>query len=179
MGTYIETQSGETGVAVGRIVIVGAAVGMIAGMAMAMIEMLAGWASAAHSAWDAPMAITSWAFGTQHFGQASDHVGAIIVGLAGHMMNSAILGIIFLTIATRYLRHATRLQATMAGIAYGAVAYLVMLQGLTRLRGGAEQALFTGAAVSSQPVWIIAHLAFGMVLGLGFVVVRDRVATAQ
>ncbi len=67
----------------------------------------------------------------------------------------------------------------MAGIAYGAVAYLVMLQGLTRLRGGAEQALFTGTAVSSQPVWIIAHLAFGMVLGLGFVVVRDRVATAQ
>ncbi len=179
MATYVETRSGETTTGAGRIAVAGAIVGMIAGMAMAMIEMLVGWASAGHSAWDAPTAITSWAFGTQHFGQPSQHVGSIVLGLGAHMMNSAILGIVFLAIATRYLRRATRLQATMAGVAYGAVAYLVILQGLIRLRGGAEQALLTGTAVSSQPVWIIAHLAFGMVLGLGFIASRDRVAASQ
>jgi hypothetical protein len=144
MGTYIETRRGDRAVTIGRTAMVGAVVGMIAGMAMAMIEMLAGWLSAGHSAWDAPMAITSWVFGTQYFGQPSDHVGAIIVGLTLHMMNSAILGIAFLTIATRYLRRPTLLQAILAGLAFGAVAYIIVLQGLTQVRGGGEQLLLTG-----------------------------------
>jgi hypothetical protein len=179
MGTYIKTRRGDRAVTIGRTAMVGAVVGMIAGMAMAMIEMLAGWLSAGHSAWDAPMAITSWVFGTQYFGQPSDHVGAIIVGLTLHMMNSAILGIAFLTIATRYLRRPTLLQAILAGLAFGAVAYIIVLQGLTQVRGGGEQLLLTGTAVSSQRVWIIAHLAFGMVLGLGFIAMRDRAEPAN
>jgi hypothetical protein len=40
-----------------RILVVGAGVGAIAGMMMAAVEMLYGWASDAHTLWDAPMAI--------------------------------------------------------------------------------------------------------------------------
>jgi hypothetical protein len=37
--------------------------------------------------------------------------------------------------------------------------------------------LFTGTIVSPQWVWIVAHLALGMLIGLGFLIVRRRLVT--
>jgi hypothetical protein len=49
-------------------------------------------ASSAHSAWDAPMGIWAYIAGLNHLGQPANHIGPIILGLGGHMMNSMIIG---------------------------------------------------------------------------------------
>jgi cobalamin synthase len=58
-----------------RIVIVGALVGALAGMMMALTEMIYGWVSSTHTAWYAPMAIWAWLVGLNHFGQPANHIG--------------------------------------------------------------------------------------------------------
>jgi hypothetical protein len=52
-----------------RATLVGALGGMAAGMMMAAVEMIYGWASSAHTAWDAPMGIWAYIAGLNHFGQ--------------------------------------------------------------------------------------------------------------
>ena len=61
-----------------RIMLLGAVGGMLAGMMMALTEMIYGWASGAHTAWDAPMAIWAWIVGLNHFGQPANHIGPIV-----------------------------------------------------------------------------------------------------
>ena len=57
-----------------RTLLVGAVAGSAAGMAMAGVEMIYGWASSAHTAWDAPMGIWAYIGGLNHFGQPANHI---------------------------------------------------------------------------------------------------------
>jgi hypothetical protein len=52
-----------------RTLVVGVVAGAAAGLAMAAVEMIYGWASSAHTAWDAPMGIWSDIGGLDHFGR--------------------------------------------------------------------------------------------------------------
>lgn len=47
-----------------RVVVIGAVGGTIGGMMLALIEMLYGWLSDAHTFWDAPMAIWAGSVGS-------------------------------------------------------------------------------------------------------------------
>jgi len=78
-----------------RVVVIGAIGGMIAGMMMAMVEMIYGWLSDAHTLWDPPMAIWAWVAGMDNFGSPGDHIGSIVLGMAGHMVNSMMVGVVF------------------------------------------------------------------------------------
>jgi hypothetical protein len=153
-----------------RIVLVGAIGGMVAGMMMALVEMLYGWASDAHTFWDAPMAIWSWVAGLEHFGQPQNHVGPIILGLGGHMMNSVVVGVAFAALITA-LRPRGDLTPIVVGIAYGLGAWVVMRYGVLPLNSG-EDDLFTTNLVSPQWVWWLAHGVLGMTAGLVYVVAR-------
>jgi hypothetical protein len=153
-----------------RIVLVGAIGGMVAGMMMALVEMLYGWASEAHAFWDAPMAIWSWVAGLEHFGQPENHVGPIILGLGGHMMNSVVIGVAFAALITA-LRPRGDLTPIVVGVAYGLGAWVVMRYGVLPLNGG-EDDLFTTDLVSPQWVWWLAHGVLGMTAGLVYVVAR-------
>jgi hypothetical protein len=84
-----------------------------------------------------------------------------IAGLIGHMMNSVVLGAIFIAIAL-----AVRLQGgllVVAGMVWGLIVYVVMywviLRGL--LSGTSDSFL------SSNPewAWVVGHLMFGAILG--------------
>jgi hypothetical protein len=157
-------------------VLVGVLGGLLAGMVMALTEMIYGWASSVHSAWDAPMAIWAWIAGLNHFGQPSNHVGPIILGLGGHLVNSMIAGVIFVALLTgTRMRTAARMRNEVSagvlgvayvllGVAYGLVLWVVMRYGILPLRDSTK-ALFTTSMVSPQWVWWLAHGLFGITLG--------------
>lgn len=153
-----------------QIVVRGAIGGLIAGMMMAMIEMIYGWLSDEHTFWDAPMAIWAWVAGIEHFGEPSNHVGPIVLGLGGHMMNSMMIGIVFAVLITA-LRPKSNAGPVMLGIAYGLLAWIVMRYVLLPLNTP-EDDLFTTDLVSPQWVWWLAHAVLGMVAGLYFLLVR-------
>jgi hypothetical protein len=147
-----------------RILLVGAVGGMIAGMMMAIVEMIYGWASDAHTFWDAPMAIWAWVGGIEHFGEPASHVGPIVLGLGGHMMNSVMIGIGFAALITA-IRPRGGFAPVMFGVAYGLGAWALMRYAILPLNHG-EDDLFTTSIVSPQWVWWFAHGVLGMTAGL-------------
>jgi hypothetical protein len=179
--THSLPQAGR-GSAVKRVLIIGSIGGMVAGMMMAMVEMLYGWASSAHTFWDAPMAIWAWVGGRNHFGAPGNHVGPIILGLGGHMMNSMTAGVMFAALATGLVAVLRRrrsldprvldLAPVMLGVAYGLAFWAVMRYGVLPLRRDREAHLFTQSLVSPQWVWWLAHAVLGMTAGMAFDVAR-------
>jgi hypothetical protein len=153
-----------------RIVVLGALGGMVAGMMMAGIEMLYGWISSAHTAWDAPMAIWSWVAGIEHFGEPRNHIWPILLGLGGHMVNSMLVGVVFVALLAA-LRPRDDLTPIMLGLAYGLGLWALMRYVILPLNNGEEQ-LFTTDLVSPQWVWWVAHAALGMTAGIVYDVVR-------
>ena len=87
-----------------RTFLVGVAAGAAAGLAMAAVEMIYGWASSVHTAWDAPMGIWAYIGGLNHFGRPVDHIGPIVLGIGGHMLNAILVGIVFVALV-RALRN--------------------------------------------------------------------------
>lgn len=149
-----------------RILLVGALGGMVAGMMMALVEMLYGWASEEHTFWDAPMAIWAWVAGLDWFGEPGEHIGSIILGMGGHMMNSMMIGVIFAAImAAMRLRNA--MASIVLGVAYGLGIWALMRYLILPLNAG-EDDLFTTDLVSPQWVWWLAHAALGMTAGTIF-----------
>src|SRR5437763_2373661 len=100
-----------------RTLLVGVAAGAAAGLAMAAVEMIYGWASSAHTAWDAPMGIWAYIGGVNHFGEPANHIGPIVLGIGGHMLNAILVGIAFVALLRVLLRNPPR--AVILGAAYG------------------------------------------------------------
>jgi len=172
-----------------RVALVGAVGGTVAGMMMAMFEMLYGWVSSAHTFWDAPMAIWAWVGGRSHFGAPGEHVGPIILGLGGHMMNSMMAGVVFAAMATALVAALGRVKNVspialdlgpiMLGVAYGLGFWAVMRYAILPLRSDAEARLFTTSVVSPQWVWWLAHGLLGMTAGVVFDVARRLLPTTS
>jgi hypothetical protein len=153
-----------------RLVAIGAVAGLLAGMIMALTEMIYGWASSAHSAWDAPMGIWAWLWGLNYFGQPADHIWPIILGLGGHLVNSIILGVIFVVlVAAARLRNDA--LTIVLGVAYALVAWVIMRYGILPLRDSTKE-LFTTSMISPMWVWWVAHGLYGLTLGTAYVAVR-------
>src|SRR5256885_9312686 len=66
-----------------RTLLVGVVAGAAAGLAMAAVEMIYGWASSAHTAWDAPMGIWAYIGGLTPFRPPADPHGPILLGIGG------------------------------------------------------------------------------------------------
>src|SRR3954465_6093841 len=81
-----------------RILLLGALAGSLAGLMMAGVEMIYGWASPVHSLWDAPLAVLAFVGGLDHFGHPGNHIGPIVRGIGGHMMNSIFVAIVFVAL---------------------------------------------------------------------------------
>src|SRR3954451_19377165 len=90
--------------------------GGAAGLAMAGVEMIYGWASSAHTAWDAPMGIWAYIGGLNHFGRPVDHIGPIVLGIGGHMLNAIFVALVFVALM-RVLRNLP--GAVILGAGYG------------------------------------------------------------
>ena len=101
-----------------RILLLGALAGSLAGVMMAGVEMIYGWASPVHSVWDAPMAIWAYIGGLNHFGHPANHIGSIVLGIGGHMMNAIFVAIVFVALM-RILKDPPGVVALVFGVAYG------------------------------------------------------------
>src|SRR6266542_3767266 len=129
-----------------RTILVGVAAGAAAGMMMAAVEMIYGWASSAHTAWDAPMGIWAYIGGLDHFGHPANHIGPIVLGDGGHMMNSMIVGIVFVAVM-RMLRNPP--GTLLLGTAYGVGVWALMRYVLVPINTP-EDRLFTTSLISPQ-----------------------------
>jgi len=131
--------------------------GLIAGLVFAMWAMVVGLFTSTLSA---PPQGIGQSIGIGSAGHNFQLV-PLVVGLMGHMMNSIVLGVIFIAVA-----NATRLRGpavVVGGMVYGVVVYVAMYWVL--LRGILSST--SGSFLSANPEWswIAAHLMFGVVLG--------------
>jgi hypothetical protein len=132
--------------------------GLAAGMAFAMWAMFVG--IFASKLWAPPQGIAqSVGIGAQGW---DFQIVPSILGIMGHMMNSIIIGLVFLAIAA-----ALRLRGVglvIAGMMYGVVVYLIMYYPV--LRGILSTT--SGSFLTSNPEWswVLGHIMYGMILGL-------------
>lgn len=149
-----------------NVVLIGAIGGMVAGMMMAMVEMFYGWVSATRTFWDAPMAIWAWVAGMDWFGEPVDHIGSIILGIGGHMMNSMMIGVVFVAMLAAF-RARGFMVPVMAGVMFAFAVWAIMRYAILPLNA-VEEELFTTDLVSPQWVWWISHLVLGMTAGMAY-----------
>ena len=131
--------------------------GLIAGLVFAMWAMVVG--IFASTLWAAPQGIAqSIGIGSQGH---NFQLVPFIAGLIGHMMNSIVLGVIFIAIARAIRLHG--IAAVVGGMVYGVIVYIAMYWVL--LRGVLSST--SGSFLSANPEWswVAAHLMFGVVLG--------------
>jgi hypothetical protein len=153
-----------------RTLFVGVAAGAAAGLGMAAVEMIYGWASSAHTAWDAPMGIWAYIGGLNHFGRPANHIGPIVLGIGGHILNAILVAIVFVALL-RGLRNPP--GALILGAAYGAALWALQRYVFLPINTP-EDRLYTTGLVSPQWVWWIAHLALGTTIGLVYLLLERR-----
>jgi len=134
--------------------------GVIAGLPLAAWLMLVG--IFASTLWAPPQGIAQ-AVGIGHPGHDVQLV-PFILGVMGHVVNSVILGLVFLGVVA--ILNVRGWAIVLAGAVYGIVAYEIIYWSLLRgLLSGTS-----GSFLTADPQWavIIGHLMFGAVLGLLF-----------
>jgi hypothetical protein len=149
--------------------------GLVAGMMFAMFAMVVGVFTSA--LWAPPQGIAQ-AIGIGPNGH-DFHVVPFILGLMGHMMNSIVIGAIFVALVRAARPSAT--VTAMGGVVYGLVVYALMYWVLLRHVFTLWAAPGVQSFLSSNPewAWIVGHLVFGMVLGGLLAYGPGRLATGQ
>jgi hypothetical protein len=145
----------------GEVVIHGIRNGLVASVAMAMAMMVLGVFDRGFFA--APSSI--WAFwaGPSAYAPTTFTLG-FVLGAMGHMMNAAILGILFAFIAARLLRPRGTAEAVIAGTVFALAVMAVMWTVVLPLSPN-------GTIVKDSAalwIWILGHVAYGMTGGLLF-----------
>lgn len=131
--------------------------GLIAGMVFAMWAMVVGIFTSA--LWAPPQGIAQ-SIGIGAPGHDFQLI-PFVLGIMGHMMNSVIVGAIFITIARAL--HLRGVSSVIGGMVYGIVVYAAMYWVI--LRG--LLASTSGSFLSADPEWswVAAHVMLGVVLG--------------
>ncbi|TAN31714.1 hypothetical protein EPN29_10875 [bacterium] len=131
--------------------------GLIAGLVFAMWAMVVGLFTS--TLWAPPQGIAQ-SIGIGSPGHNLQLV-PLLAGLMGHMMNSVVIGAVFIAIARAIRLHGP--AAVVGGMAYGVIVYAAMYWVL--LRGVLSGT--SGSFLSANPEWswVVAHLMFGVVLG--------------
>lgn len=132
--------------------------GLVASLAMAMVMMVLGLFDRGFFA--APSSI--WAFwaGPAAYAPTTFSLG-FVLGAIGHMMNSAILGVVFAFLATRIIRPSGTLGAVVAGTVFALVVMAVMW--LVVLPLGLNGNIVKDSAATW--IWALGHAAYGMAGG--------------
>jgi len=149
---------------------VGVIAGLAGGMMMAMWQMVVGAlaqeptavAGIDSSFWTAVTSIPSVIFGTDWFHGSFDF-GAVFLGLMGHMMNSAVLGIAGVGIATTLFGARPSLARAVAfGMMFGLILEVVIVN----LIVNQVQTIDTLYTSTPEWSWWVAHALFGATVGL-------------
>lgn len=148
----------------GRSLLVAAAAGLGFAMTEMVIEAVSGkgfWAPLRFIA-----SILTWGKDTD----PSFSLGPVIVGVAGHMIESVVLGLVFIVLAGRIIHSAIGLA--LAGMAYGAVLFAGSWFVLLPLVDSA-MLLLSGLG------FLVSHMMFGLLLGLGTWLAWERNVEAE
>jgi len=136
--------------------------GLVAGMMFGMFAMIVAiWTS---TLWAPPQGIAQ-AVGIGPNGH-DFHGAPFVLGLMGHMMNSVILGalfVMFVRVAKPKLMEAV-VSGTMYGLIIWALLYYIVLPDGFHSYAAAGVDSFTSSV--PQWAWVIAHIIFGMTLGM-------------
>ena len=131
--------------------------GLFAGLVFAMWAMVVGLFTS--TLWAPPQGIAQ-SIGIGSPGHNFQLV-PFVAGGVGHMMNSIVLGVIFIAIARAIRLHGP--AAIVAGMVYGVSVYAAMY--LVVLRGVLSSTSASFLSANPEWSWIAAHLMFGVVLG--------------
>jgi hypothetical protein len=164
------SRSADTRSIGGALLGAGAISGVAAGTAMALWQMVVGAIAREPTAapginssfWTTVTSIPSVPFGIQWF-HGSFEFWAVFLGLVGHLLNSAILGVVGITLATSLLgRRPNAIPAVAFGIAFGLVLEVVVVNLVV------NQIQHVNTLYTSTPEWSwwVAHGIFGATLGL-------------
>jgi hypothetical protein len=177
---HIHSHHRERGLALSTLIPVGAIAGMAGGMMMAMWQMIVAAIARDSTAlpgvhqsfWTPVEGIWSVIFGSQRF-HSSFNVVPVLGGIAGHMMNSMMLGILGVFLATKLFGgRPTVYQAIAFGMMFGLVLELVIVNGLVNSVLQSTHTLYTSTPEWS---WWVAHAMFGATVGLiGATLLRRR-----
>jgi len=150
---------------------VGAIAGLLGGVMMAMWQMVVGAiaqdptavAGIHTSFWTAVTSIPSVVFGQSWF-HGSFEFWAVFLGLMGHMMNSMMLGVIGVGLATTLLGKRPSIVKAMAfGTMFGLVLEVAIVNGLVN---GVLQSVHTLYTSTPEWSWWVAHGLFGATVGM-------------
>jgi hypothetical protein len=131
--------------------------GLIAGMVFAMWTMVVGIFTS--NLWAPPQGIAqSVGIGAQGH---NFQLVPFVLGLMGHMMNSVIIGIIFIALARAV--HVRGVGAVVGGMVWGVIAYAGMYRAVLRVLLASTSSSFLSA--NPEWSWIAGHLMYGVVLG--------------
>ena len=131
--------------------------GLLAGLVFAMWAMVVGLFTS--TLWAPPQGIAQ-SIGVGTPGHNFQLV-PFVAGLMGHMMNSIVLGAIFIAIARALRVHGP--IAVFGGMIYGLIAYVAMYWVL--LRGVLSSTSASFLSANPEWSWVAGHLMFGVVLG--------------
>ncbi|MGH7862856.1 MAG: hypothetical protein ACREOS_11540 [Candidatus Dormibacteraceae bacterium] len=139
----------------GTPLVAGGIAGLIAGIVMAMWAMIVAAVMGA-GLLAPPQMIAEPLFGPFHMGTFS--AGAFVAGLIVHMMFAITFGVIFALIWRSIAQGG--IQAVIGGMIYGLIVWVVMSYLVAPIVGS--------HIPQEMPVWawVVAHLMFGVVLGL-------------
>lgn len=151
MSTQLQAETG------GRVAARWVLPGLIAGLVFAMWAMMVGLFTS--SLWAPPQGIAQ-SIGIGAPGHAFQLV-PFVAGLMGHMMNSVILGAVFIVLARAL--HLRGVTSVVGGMVYGLIVYGAMYWVLLRGLLASSSASFLSA--NPEWSWVAAHLMFGVVLG--------------
>jgi hypothetical protein len=143
-------------------------VGLVAGMGFGMMEMVIE-AVVGKGFW-APLRFIASVFTLGKDTDPSFAFLPVVVGLMGHMMNSVVLGLVFVLVVSRVTNGAVGLALT--GMAYGAGIFAVMWFVVLPLIDPAMLLLNSAG-------FFLSHLMYGLLLGLGTWLVRERTASRR
>ena len=172
----IHLHPGRTSVATRKILQVGALAGITGGLMYAAWQMVVAAIAQGPTAvpgihqtlWTPPEGIWSVVFGVHHF-HGSFHFIPVFGGIAAHLGNSLILGILGLALLTAILgRRPNPAAAVVLGVAYGIAVDAILIYGIVNTQK--IQTLYSAAPHWS---WWVGHTIFGVTLGLlGSVLLR-------
>ncbi len=164
-----------------RVLVIGAIAGAVAGMMMAMWQMIVGAIADEPTAvdgistsfWTAVTAIPSVPFGIDWFSQDFDF-WPVVLGIGGHMMNSMVLGVLGVTLLVALLgRRPSVPAAVMQGVVFGLVLEVLIVH----LIVNPIQDVNTLYTSTPEWSWWASHAVFGMTLGLvGSLLLRRNAA---
>jgi hypothetical protein len=168
----------------GSTVRIGLIAGAVAGMMMAMWQMVVGALAdeptavegVTSSFWTAVTSIPSVLFGIDWFHEDFEF-GAVALGLGGHMMNAMMLGIVGVALLIAVQGHRpSPLAAVMQGVMLGLILEVVIVH----LIVNPIQDVNTLYTSTPEWSWWVSHAIFGMTLGLlGSLLLRRRGAGGQ